>query len=553
MINLRQWQKEALTKAINWLVKEKESKHFLINAAPGAGKTIAACAIAKQLIDSGEIDRVVVIAPRTEVVSQWAEDFKFTTQRFMGKVTGRDEGLDSTHMDFCVTWAAVKSMARSMESLCLAQRVLVICDEHHHAAVQAAWGAGADSAFAFAKYSLILTGTPIRSDGEDSLWLAYDDSGAIQQPEAGSYTLTYGEAVDLEYCRPVTFHRHDGIFNVDLEDGESVNVSGDRPANLEAGLKRIPGLQAALNIYRLSCTPQYKKDGLTPLLDGYQGTMLQCASEKLDELRMRMPNAGGLVIAPNIQMAEYMAEILGLIENEKPVLVHSELPNADSKIKAFRNSSQRWLVSVAMVSEGVDIRRLRVLAYLPNATTELAFRQAIGRVVRSTSPEDDTRAYVLMPSFETFDMYATRVENEMSPGKRKHPAAPTTKKCPICGEECEKGALSCHFCEHEFHTTNPRVKTCSSCGNANSLSASECHACGQSFVTAFTISLEEAMRDGAIVRGMSIDEADVLISESIAPGIRRKVLSSNDQALVKLLRTLPDESWGVLKNIMNAT
>ena len=116
MINLRQWQKEALTKAINWLVKGKESKHFLINAAPGAGKTIAACAIAKQLIDSGEIDRVVVIAPRTEVVSQWAEDFNFITQRFMGKVTGRDEGLDSTHMDFCVTWAAVKSMAKCRKS-----------------------------------------------------------------------------------------------------------------------------------------------------------------------------------------------------------------------------------------------------------------------------------------------------------------------------------------------------------------------------------------------------------------------------------------------------
>ena len=61
------------------------------------------------------------------------------------------------------------------------------------------------------------------------------------------------------------------------------------------------------------------------------------------------------------------------------------------------------------------------------------------------------------------------------------------------------------------------------------------------------------MRDGAIIRGMSIDEGDVLLSERIAPEIRRKVLSSNDEALVKILRTLPDESWGVLKTIMNTT
>ena len=66
-----------------------------------------------------------------------------------------------------------------------------------------------------------------------------------------------------------------------------------------------------------------------------------------------------------------------------------------------------------MVSEGVDIPRLRVLVYLPNALTELAFRQGIGRVVRSAGEDDDTRAYVVMPSFETFNLYAKRVEKEM--------------------------------------------------------------------------------------------------------------------------------------------
>ena len=29
------------------------------------------------------------------------------------------------------------------------------------------------------------------------LGVAYDDAGAIDQPDAGTYTLTYGEAVDL--------------------------------------------------------------------------------------------------------------------------------------------------------------------------------------------------------------------------------------------------------------------------------------------------------------------------------------------------------------------
>jgi superfamily II DNA or RNA helicase len=52
-----------------------------------------------------------------------------------------------------------------MQAVCRSARVLVVCDEHHHAAVEAAWGNGANGAFANAKHILVLTGTPIRFDG----------------------------------------------------------------------------------------------------------------------------------------------------------------------------------------------------------------------------------------------------------------------------------------------------------------------------------------------------------------------------------------------------
>ena len=48
---LRPWQQAALDKSINWFVNEKKDKKFLINAAPGAGKTIAAITIAQKLFD----------------------------------------------------------------------------------------------------------------------------------------------------------------------------------------------------------------------------------------------------------------------------------------------------------------------------------------------------------------------------------------------------------------------------------------------------------------------------------------------------------------------
>lgn len=545
---LRPWQDQALKKCLVWLVEKGEDRHFLINAAPGAGKTIAACTIAARLIDMDQIDRVIVIAPRIEVVRQWSADYKAVTGRHMGRVTGADD--DEIDADVCATWAAVQSLSDAFQAACRDSRVLVICDEHHHAAVEAAWGEGANSAFADARFVLVLTGTPVRSDGKNSIWMEYEN-GRINFPEAGTYTLTYGEAVDLGYCRPATFHRHEGRFTVDLQDGDKVSVSGNKPAVFTDNIKRIPGLQRALNFYTLACTPQYESDGTSPRVDGYQGTMVEWATSKLNDLRYRMPNAGGLVIAPSIEVAEYMVKLIEKMEGETPALVHSQMPHSDGRIDKFRHSQKRWIVSVAMIAEGVDIPRLRVLIYLPNAQTELAFRQAIGRVVRTAGPDDDTRAYVVMPSFEIFEAFARRVEDEMSPGAKKDDGPPKQKKCPSCTSEVPLGAKTCDTCGYEFPAPPPRFKPCGSCGGLNPLQAKTCQHCGDKFGSEFVLTLDEALRAGAIVRGMDIDEEEVKEGEAIAGPTRDFVLKSGDTRLVKVLKDLPEESWARLKRALD--
>jgi len=551
MLKLRPWQEIALSKSLKWLVDDRSDNHFLINAAPGSGKTLMACALAAELINRDEIDRVVVIAPRNEVVNQWAEDFKWVTNRFMGKVTASDGDISELGTDICATWSAVQGLHDALQAVCQQSRVLVICDEHHHAAIEAVWGKTADSAFADAAFALILTGTPVRSDGEKSIWLNYNTQGGIDHPAEGSYSLTYGEAVDLGYCRPVTFHRHEGKFTVDLEDGCKVNVSGQSETKLPKELARIPGLQRALNFYRLACTPQYDTDNVTPLNSGYQATMVDWASSKLTELRHRMPEAGGLIIAPTIAMAEYMVKVIELVEGEKPMLVHSQMGNPEAKIRAFRNTDKRWLVSVSMVSEGVDIKRLRVLVYLPNAMTELYFRQAIGRVVRTFSHEDDTRAYVVMPSFDTFEEYARKIEYEMPPALAKEPTTPKLKKCPICSTESKISATECTECGHEFGEHKKRFKSCPDCSALNNVTASSCHACDSTFAPSFVLNLDQALRNGAIVRGMDIDEDTVQESEEIAPKVRNLILQSGDDKLLKVIKTLPDESMARLREILN--
>lgn len=551
-MKLRPWQEEALVKAINWLTIERKDKHFLINAAPGAGKTVAAGVIARALIERDEIDRVIVIAPRSEVVNQWASSFKQVTGRYMSKVTGADGDVAAMEVDICATWAAVQGLFETLIDICANNRTLVICDEHHHAAVSAAWGENTESALSDAKFSIILTGTPIRTDGAQSVWLAYDDKGKISHSVEGTYTLSYGDAVDLGYCRPATFHRHEAKFSVQIDLGEFVSVSGYQEAELSGRIKNVPGLQTALDFYRLAKTPLYEDDNETPLLSGFQGSMAAYASRKLDDTRDRLPNAGGLVIAPSIEVAEYMARLLEMIEGEAPVVVHSKGANADSKIRAFKNTTKRWIVSVAMVSEGVDIPRLRVLLYLPNALTELAFRQAVGRVVRTTGPQDDSSAYIVMPSFLTFDRFARSVEKEMGAAAKTSQALPDLKKCPSCYFECSPKDKSCPECGHEFPERPAMdLKPCPYCNELNPMAAEICGHCGKKLSSEFSISLDEALRNGAIVKGMDIDEDAVLAGERIAPRMREEILLSGDLELIRMFNKLPEASWAVAANVIS--
>ena len=51
-----------------------------------------------------------------------------------------------------------------------------------------------------------------------------------------------------------------------------------------------------------------------------------------------------------------------------------------------------------MVSEGVDVPRLRVGVYATNSRTELFFRQVIGRFIRRTPEPKQQMAHVFLPS-----------------------------------------------------------------------------------------------------------------------------------------------------------
>ncbi len=131
----------------------------------------------------------------------------------------------------------------------------------------------------------------------------------------------------------------------------------------------------------------------------WMGEVLRDGDARLSEVRADgHPDAGGLVIASDQDHARAIAARLGPISGEQPELVMSDEPGASRRIADFASSDRRWLVSVLMVSEGVDIPRLRVGVYATAARTELFFRQVVGRFIRATPGPRRQMSYLLMPA-----------------------------------------------------------------------------------------------------------------------------------------------------------
>jgi hypothetical protein len=190
----------------------------------------------------------------------------------------------------------------------------------------------------------------------------------------------------------VTFHLNDG-------DMEWMSDGRRRAADFTVGL---PAAEAARRL----------RTALDP--DGdWIAHVLRDAVLRLERIRAGdHPDAGGLVVAADKEHAEALAERLARVAGERPELVTSDAPDASARIARFAAGSGSWLVSVLMVSEGVDIPRLRVGVYATSARTELFFRQVVGRFIRRTPAPREQMSHVFLPADPALKRLAAQIEEE---------------------------------------------------------------------------------------------------------------------------------------------
>lgn len=381
-LRLRPWQRAAFDQFTG-----SNSPDFLAVATPGAGKTTFAltCALAHLASSPG---RLVVVAPTSHLKTQWAKaahrlGLALDIDWAPGQGLARDvHGLVTTYQQ-----VANGSAAERLQGI--ARDGLVVLDEIHHAGDERAWGSSVLSAFSTASRRLALSGTPFRSDDTPIPFITYETTAEGDLARA-DVTYGYDDALrDGGVVRPVYFPRFDGQMEWSTPTGDVVRANFADELNRDQVSAR---LRTALS------------------LDGdWLPQVLTQADQRLRAIRSTDPDAGGLVIATDVDHAHGVARLLRNRLGVHADVVVSDDPSASAKIAAFANDDRPWLISVRMVSEGVDIPRLRVGVYATTVATELFFRQAVGRFVRWQPGRGTQRAYVFIPDDPRLRTHAFRI------------------------------------------------------------------------------------------------------------------------------------------------
>ena len=379
---LRIWQDRAYAE-----VMRHAGSDFLTMACPGAGKTTFGLRIGHARLSDRAVDRIVIVCPTNHLRGQWARAGHSVGIRLDPALTNEQTTEARDYHGAVVTYQQVSQAPKRFAQACTKKRTLVLFDELHHAGDGKRWGQSLQEAFEGARCRQALSGTPFRSDNVPIPFVRYEDR--VSRPD---FRYGYAEALADGVCRPILFPAYEGELTWKSAGVEHQATFAD-PLSTDRARER---LKTAL------------------LHPDWVGSVLRDAHAQLRELRARdHPAAGGLVIAMNQDHARQIAGQLESIPGHRVPVAISDDPEASGTIQLFGQTSQAWLVAVNMVSEGVDIPRLRVGVYATNVLTEMYFRQAVGRFVRmQPGLPRSQRAYLYLPHDETLVDHARRIQCE---------------------------------------------------------------------------------------------------------------------------------------------
>lgn len=387
---LRDWQQELVDRYRTPPIKVD----FLLVATPGGGKTIAALKVAHDLFAENVISRLVIVCHTDYLRKQWIDEASLAGIPLaeLSVNTWKEIVIPGGFLGVVLTYTqvATKGNADILRAWCYKERVGLIGDEIHHLGDDLTWGTACQTAFEPCQRRLLLSGTPFRSDDNQIPFIDYPAGRA-----RADFMYGYGRAVmDKEVVRPIVFPTWDG--ELIWMDGWELkqHTFRDEVSDDEA---------RAMILTAINPKGTWIRDVIT------------AADRQLTTIRETgHANAGGLIIASDTTAADDLAKVVYEITGERAAVATMAVDDAKAVIERFKVSTTKWLVAVKMVSEGVDIRRLRVGVYATNVRTRVFFYQVLGRVLRWEKGIDQQTAYFYFPSDQLLLRYMKEIMDEIA-------------------------------------------------------------------------------------------------------------------------------------------
>jgi superfamily II DNA or RNA helicase len=411
----REWQLAFLDKFEGYVedslhASVSNRKAFVLNAFPGSGKTFAQLTAMAWLYKEQKIDFIIVCVPSDMLRTQFATEARkfglFLHEKCNLKIKPEHAGI-------VLTYQQLNSSATILQlnEWCSKQKVFVSADEMHHLGARNSWGDNFADAFKNSTIRLMTTGTPFRSDGERIPWVRYSGE-EIDLGGPYGYSFGYGfnrwnDSLCALYgrsdgqgegpsVRDVVFHPWDGEVEWDFtKNGETTRYCHRLSDDIDTiyaddDTVKVQTIKSARRRAAIECGSERHPNG-TP----YVREQIVAAHKQLMEIRQVHYWAGGLIVCQNRKHADAVAKVVEELTGTVPVVIHGEAGDAKRKLNAYKEdtTAQRtpWVIAVKMVTEGVDIKHLRVCVYFTVETAPLFWTQVLGRVIRlEKGPEEQT-------------------------------------------------------------------------------------------------------------------------------------------------------------------
>jgi superfamily II DNA or RNA helicase len=451
---LRQWQDAAGDQAVKRFASG--AKVFVTEACTGAGKTLHGCDVMRRLCDMSIADLVIIVTPSTATRKGWIEKL----QEAGFAATDNPDYFTITDFDaLVITYGAFAKLDTALFGSTGARPIYngiaAVFDEYHHGENDASWGLVIAQIAQRSKASLFLSGTPWRSNGRIAVLdehLNMDGQPYYQGDRVkADYAYTYAEDLakrgDDRGTVVVRFAFHDSTFT-NPDTGQTERLINPHLGQMSEEDRELWIEKAMASDVRIGKHVRTQGTVADYTISG-NSLVRRMLNEGLAKLQEHRALSGHgvpvlLIVAQSIKEAKaiysYVQDVLTI--SARPVraaLIVSDKESASHEITSAQEKCKGGLldviVSVGMVSEGVDIPQIKGVVFLSAIMTALYIIQVIGRLLRRIKINDryidssvhHLPGFFIAPAAPKLCAIAYRIEQEIYEAAPSFHADPSGK------------------------------------------------------------------------------------------------------------------------------